>query len=128
LAWGGDSVGPDVVARMEARRYRDHLSPTKIRDPLKSESNLSISVKEVALLCEVLLALVTSVARHEPALIEPLRRLGGIVLALEGVQPENSHETLDIVRDVRSGRVFVAKTVLSSATPEIEPLIEAVRG
>jgi len=105
LALRGDTFGLDVVARIGERRYRDNMSITKIRDQLKSESNLSISVKEVALLCEVFLALVTTVARQEPALIEPLRLLGGIVLAIDGVQPEKSHETLDILRDVRSGRV-----------------------
>jgi hypothetical protein len=105
LAWRGYTFGLEVVARIGERRDRDHRSITKIRDQLKSESNLSISVKEVALLCEVFLALVTTVAHQDPALIEPLRLLDGIVLAIAGVQPEKSHETLYIVRDVRSGRV-----------------------
>ena len=42
------------------------------------------------------------------------------------MQPEKSHETLYILRAVRSGRVLLAKTLLSSATPEIEQLIEEV--
>jgi hypothetical protein len=104
------------------------MAITKRRDQRKRESNLSISVTEVAWRCEVLLALVTTVARQEPALLEPWRRVGGIVRAIAGVQPEKSHATLDMLRDVRSGRVFVAKTVRSSATPEIAPLLEAVRG
>jgi hypothetical protein len=124
LAWRGYTFGLDVVARIGERRYRDHMSITKMRDQLKSDSNLAISVKEVAWRCEVFLALVTTVARQEPALIEPVRLWGGIVLAIDGVQPENSHATLDMLRDVRSGRVWVAKTWLSSATPEVEPLIE----
>jgi len=105
LAWRGYTFGLDVVARIGERRYRDHMSITKMRDQLKSDSNLAISVKEVAWLCEVFLALVTTVARQEPALIEPVRLWGGIVLAIDGVQPENSHATLDMLRDVRSGRV-----------------------
>jgi hypothetical protein len=52
--------------------------------------------------------------------------VGGIILASAGVQPEKRHETLDMLRDVRSGRVRVAKPLLSSATAEIEPLIEEV--
>ena len=65
---------------------------------------------------------------HQDAeLIKQLRPLDGIVLAIDGVQPENSHETLYLLRDVRSGRVLVAKTRLSSATAEIEPWIEEVR-
>ena len=105
LAWRGDTWGLDVVARLGERRYRDHLSITKIRDPLTSEATLSIAVTEVAVRCEVVLALVTTVARQEPALLEPWRRLGGIVLAMAGVQPEKRHATLDMWRDVRSGRV-----------------------
>jgi hypothetical protein len=44
------------------------------------------------------------------------------------VPPEKSHATLYILRDVRSGRVFVAKTLRSSATPELAQLLEEVRG
>jgi hypothetical protein len=73
---------------------------------------------------EVFLALVTTVADQDQALIEQLRTLDGIVLASDGVQPEKSHATLDILREVRSGRVLVAKTLLSSATAEMERLIE----
>jgi hypothetical protein len=51
---------------------------------------------------------------------------GGIVLAIDGVQPEKSHETLYILRDVWSGRGLVAQTLLSSATAELEKLIEEV--
>jgi hypothetical protein len=105
LAWRGDSVGLEVVARIGAWRYRHHWSMTKIRDPLQPESPLSISLKAVDWRCEVFLALVTTVAHHDEELIGQVRTLAGIVLAMDGVQPENSHETLDILRDVCSGRV-----------------------
>jgi hypothetical protein len=126
LALRGYTFGLDVVARIGELRYRDNLSITKIRDQLQIESQVSISLKEVALLCEVFLALVTTVAYQDQALVEQLRTLDGIVLAIDGVQPEKSHETLYILREVRSGRVLVAKTLLSSATAEIERLIEEV--
>ena len=105
LALRGYTFGLDVVARIGELRYRNNLSIIKIRDQLQTESQLSISLKEVALLCEVFLALVTTVARQDEELIAPLKALGGIVLAIDGVQPEKSHETLYILRDVRSGRV-----------------------
>jgi hypothetical protein len=128
LALRGYSFGLDVVARIGELRYRHNLSITKIQAQLQAESQLSISLKEVALLCEVFLALVTTVAHQDEELIRQLRTLDGIVLAMDGVQPEKSHETLSILRDVRSGRVLVAKTLLSSATGEIEQLIEEVLG
>lgn len=126
LALRGYPFGLDVVARIGERRYRDNWSVSKIRAQLQTDSHLSISLKEVALLCEVCLALVTPVARQEQGLVEPLRTVGSIVLAIDGVQPEKSHATLDILRAVCSGRVFVAKTLLASATPEIAQLIDDV--
>jgi hypothetical protein len=128
LAWRGSTFGLDVVARMGELRYRDNLSITKIRDQLQTESHLAISLTEVALWCEVFLALVTTVAQHDEELIAQLQTLDGIILAIDGVQPEKSHETLYILRDGRSGRVWGAKTLLSSATAEIEPWIEEVLG
>lgn len=115
-----------MVARIGELRYREHLAITTIREQLKREAHVSISLKEVAVLCEVFLALVTTVAHHDEELIAELKAGGGIVLAIDGVQPEKSHEPLYILRDVASGRVFVAKTLLSSATGEIEQLIEEV--
>jgi hypothetical protein len=116
------------VARIGELRYRDNWSITKIRDQLQIEAQVSIARKAVSLLCEVFLALVTTVAYHDQALIEPLRMLAGIVLAMDGVQPEKRHATRYLLREVRSGRVFVAKTLLSSATADIALLIEDVLG
>jgi hypothetical protein len=127
LALRGDTFGLAVVARIGELRDRDHVAITKIPEPLEREAHLAISLKAVALLCEVFLALVPTVAHHDAELIEQLKTGGGIVLAMDGVQPEKSDETLDSLRDVPSGRVLVAKTLLSSATGEIEHLIEEVR-
>jgi hypothetical protein len=105
LAWRGYAFGLDVVARIGEWRYRHHVSMTKIRDQLQTESHLSISLQEVALLGEVFWAVVTTVAHHDEEFIRQVRTLDGIVLAIDGVQPEKSHETLDILRDVCAGRV-----------------------
>jgi hypothetical protein len=126
LALRGDTFGLDGVARIGELRYREHLAITKIREQLKRAVHLSISRTEVALLCEVFRALVTTVAHQDEELIAQVKTGGGIILAIDGVQPEKSHEPLYIVRDVPSGRVFVAKTLLSSAPGEIEPFIEEV--
>ena len=125
LALRGYTFGIDVIALIGELRYSRNLSIPEIHHQLHQEE-LSISVKEVALLCEVYLALVTTVAREDKSLIKELRDLGGIVLAIDGVQPEKGNETLYILRDVRLGRVLVARNLLSSATPEIEKLLDEV--
>jgi hypothetical protein len=126
LALPGYNFGLDVVARIGELRHRDNLSIPKIEAQLRAESSLQISIKEIELLCEVYLALVTTVASQDQLLMGELKKSGGIVLAIDGIQPEKSNETLYILRDVRTGRVLVAKNLLSSATTEIEKLIEEV--
>jgi hypothetical protein len=104
LALLGYTFALDVVVRLGELRYRDHLSITKIRDQLQTESHLSSSPKEVALLCEVFLALVSTVAHQDQELTKQLKTRGSSVLAIDGVQPGKSHETLYILRDV-TGRL-----------------------
>ena len=71
-AWArrGDPFGLDVVARRGERRYRDNLSITKLRGQRESESTRALSLTEVAWLGAVGLALVTTGARQDQALIE----------------------------------------------------------
>jgi hypothetical protein len=128
LALRGDTFGRAVVARMGALRDRDHWSITKMRGPLQTDSKRSLSLKAVALRCEVLLAWVTPGARQAQARSEPLRRLGGSVRAIDGVHPEKGHEPLDSLRAVRSGRVGVAKMLLSSAPAAMAHWRDEVRG
>lgn len=49
-----------------------------------------------------------------------------IVLATAGVQPEKGNQTLYLLRDTRSGRVLVARNLLSSAREEVASLIDEV--
>ncbi|MBO0862317.1 MAG: hypothetical protein J2P21_28235, partial [Chloracidobacterium sp.] len=47
-----------------------------------------------------------------------LRAQGGIILAIDGIQPEKGNETLWLFRDVLSGRVLVARNLLSSSNQD----------
>jgi hypothetical protein len=84
----------DVVVRIGELRYDTNFSITRMRSQLQTASHRSICRKEVAWLGEGFLAVVTTVARQEQELIEQLSKVGRIVLAIAGVQPEKSHETL----------------------------------
>jgi hypothetical protein len=122
LALRGYNFGLDVVARIGELRYREHQTLRQIQQELPC----SISLKEVELLSEVFLALVNTHARDDEKLLEELRVQGSIILALDGVQPEKGNETLYLLRDLVSGRVLVARNLLSSACAEIEALIDEV--
>jgi hypothetical protein len=51
---------------------------------------------------------VITVVQEDVELVEQLRHNGGIILAIDGVQPEKGNETLYLLRDLRLGRVLVA--------------------
>lgn len=120
------TFGLDVVARIGERRYRQQQTVNQIASELR-HSGVSISIKEVQLLSEVFLALVQTCVTDDPQLAEQLRQQGGIILGIDGVQPEKGNETLWLLREVLSGRVLVARNLVSSGSAEIAPLIAEVR-
>jgi hypothetical protein len=50
-----------------------------------------------------------------------------VLLTIDGLQPEKGHETLYVVRELRTKRVWFAEALLSSAAPEVKRLFERAR-
>jgi len=116
----------EVVARIGELRYREHQTIEEIASELK-HCGVGISIKEVQLLSEVFLALVATCLTDDRQVSEQLRKQGGIILAIDGIQPEKGNETLWLLRDVLSARVLAARNLLSSGSVEIAPLIAEVK-
>jgi hypothetical protein len=67
LALRGYTFGLDVVVRIGQLRYSENQSLTQIHQTLQGQ--IGISLKEVALLCEVFLALVNTVVQGDVELV-----------------------------------------------------------
>jgi hypothetical protein len=52
---------------------------------------------------------------------------GGVILAMDGLQPDVGHEVLWVFRDVRSGEVLLARSLLSATEGDLAPLLAEVR-
>ena len=52
---------------------------------------------------------------------------GRVVLAVDGLQPDVGHEVLWVVRDVLSGAVLLARSLLSGTREDLAPLLAQVR-
>src|ERR1700704_1719455 len=66
--------------------------------------------------------------QQDPArLAEAYRDSESLVLTIDGLQPEKGHETLSVVRELQSKRVWCAEPLLSSAEPEVRRLIVLAR-
>jgi hypothetical protein len=120
------TFGLDVVARVGELRFRERQTVGQMATAL-GRQGVKISLKEIQLLSEVFLALVETVVKDDPHLLEQLRAQGGIVLAADGVQPEKGNETLWLFRDLLSGRVLVARNLLSSGREDLVPLLVEVK-
>ncbi len=52
-----------------------------------------------------------------------LKGQGGVILTLDGLQPDVGHEVLWVVRDCLSGEVLLARSLLSGRGVDLEPLL-----
>jgi hypothetical protein len=50
----------------------------------------------------------------------------GVILALDGLQPDVGHEVLWVVRDCLSGEVLLARSLLSGTAEDLAPLLREV--
>lgn len=63
-----------------------------------------------------------------PELLARLRAQGKVILSLDGLQPQVGHEVLRIIREVISGEVLLARSLLSEIASDLVVLLrEAAR-
>lgn len=118
--------GLDVIAAIGRLRHAEHRSLPEIHAELVRRG-VPICVRSVGNLLdrydELLALSLSDVSR--------LRRLtaaaGRVILALDGLQPDVGHEVLWVLRDVLSGEVLLARSLLSSGQGDLARLIGEVK-
>jgi hypothetical protein len=118
--------GLDVIALVGRLRHAEHRSVPEIHAEL-TRRGVPICARSVGNLLDrydELLALSTSD-------ITRLRRItakaGRVILAIDGLQPDVGHEVLWVLRDVLSGEVLLARSLLSSTQDDLAKLIGEVK-
>jgi len=97
------TYGLDVVVRVGWLRERCHLSMTEIHKDLEAQS-IQITERHVSNLWHNYLALMACAERMDRArLDEAVAQHGGLILALDGLQPEGGEEQLWFVRELFTG-------------------------
>jgi hypothetical protein len=117
--------GLDVIALVGRLRHAEHRSLPEIHAELVRRG-VPICPRSVGNLLDrydELLALSTSDTTR-------LRRItakaGRVILAIDGLQPDVGHEVLWVLRDVLSGEVLLARSLLSSTQDDLAKLIGEV--
>ncbi len=124
----GHGYGLDVVVRVGHLRFTEHRTREEIWRRLREECALAISERHVQHLLEVYLALLRASGADLEARLGPVaREHGGLILSLDGLQPEQGNEQLWVVREVHSGTVVAAANLQQASAPFLVPLLRPVQ-
>jgi hypothetical protein len=114
----GSGYGLDVVVRIGHLRFREHRTREEIWREFHEHSPIALSERHVQNLLEVYLALLRASQQDVGARVAAtVAAHGGIIVALDGLQPEQGNEQLWVVREVLSGTILGA-TNLQQATAD----------
>jgi hypothetical protein len=117
--------GLDVVLRVGLLRYREHRSCPEIHCQLQAEG-VDLARRSVPHLLEHYETLVSLALETLPQRSAGLASQGRAILAIDGLQPDAGHEVLWVIREVLSGEILLAKSLLSAANAELQSLLKAV--
>jgi len=127
LALPQGEFGLDVIALVGHLRFAEHRSTQEIHQTLRAR-DVPLAVRTVTNLVhryEELLALQVADGRRLAFLLG-LRQQERVVLAIDGLQPDQGHEVLWVLRDVLSGTVLLARSLLGAREVDLVPLLREV--
>jgi hypothetical protein len=126
LALPHHEFGLDVLALVGRLRHAEHRSVPEIHQEL-TRKGVAIALRSVTNLLDrydELRALATADHDRLHALLRKQRR---VVLAIDGLRPDVGHEVLWVVRDLLSGEVLLARSLLSATIVDLKGLLTEVR-
>jgi hypothetical protein len=131
LALPGMTYGLDVVLLVGRLRLREHQTVDEIhREVLTRLEPLGVKIarREILYLFEAYGTLLraASEAKDDQGWLAQVAKNGGIIVSVDGIQPEKGNETVYLVRDALTGRVLAAENVTSSETMEMKALLAPV--
>jgi hypothetical protein len=125
------TYGVDVVLLVGQLRLQNHQTVDEIHQELLKRLaplGVKISRREVLNLFEAYSTLLraSSEAKDDVEWLAQVEKNGGIIVSVDGIQPEKGNETVYLVRDALTGRVLAAENVISSETAVMKTLLAPV--
>jgi hypothetical protein len=118
--------GLDVIALVGRLRHAEHRSVPEIHAELTRRGVL-VCVRSVGNLLDRYDELLALSCADVGRLRRITAQAGRVILAIDGLQPDVGHEVLWVLRDVLSGEVLLARSLLSSCQGDLAKLIEEVK-
>src|SRR5260221_8040476 len=131
LALPGMTYGLDIVLLVGRLRLSEHRTVDEIhRELLKRLEPLGVRIarRETLYRFEAYWALLraTSLGKDGQEWLAQVEKNGGIIVAVDGIQPEKGNETVYLVRDAITGRVLAAENVMASETAVMKALLAPI--
>lgn len=131
LALPGFTYGLDIVLLVGRLRLGKHQSVDEVHEELLERLQpfgVTISRREILYLFEAYCTLLraSSEAKDDHEWLGQVKKNGGIIVSVDGIQPEKGNETVYVVRDALTGRVLAAEQVTSSETAVMKALLASV--
>jgi len=120
-------LGWDVFCWLGHRRFARHWSVPQIRAELSDRFAIALSVDAIERYVSRYQLMLAARQQDPIAVAGAYRRATGLILTIDGLQPEKGHETLYVVRELTQKRVWFAEALLSSSAAEVQRLLARAR-
>ncbi len=114
--------GLDVIATIGRLRHAEHRSLPEIHAEL-ARRGVAICVRSVGSLLDRYDELLARSLSDAGRLRRITAEAGRVILAIDGLPPDVGHEVLWVLRDVLSGAILLARSLLSSGQDDLAELI-----
>ena len=121
------SVGWDVFSWIGHKRLARDWRVGQIREELFERYRVALSDDSIERYVARYEAMLAERESNPARLRAAYRHAQGLILTIDGLQPEKGHETLYVVRELIERRVLFAVPLLSSAAGEVEQLFVRAR-
>lgn len=121
------TVGWDVFALIGCWRFAENKCVREIRNDLATRFDIVLSEDAIEDYIRLYETMIAARQQDSAMLSEVYRDKAPIVLTIDGLKPDQDHETLYTVRELTKKRVWFAVTLLSSAKEEIRKLFQRAK-
>jgi hypothetical protein len=125
------TFGLDVVLLVGRLHLGKHQTVDEVHQELLERLaplGVTIARREILYLFEAYCTLLraSSEVKDDQEWLAQVKKNGGIIVSVDGIQPEKGNETVYVVRDALTGRVLAAEQVTSSETAVMKALLAPV--
>ncbi|SRR5258708_4051876 len=131
LALPGFTFGLDIVLLVGELHLGKHQTLDEVHERIAERLaplGVSISRREILYLFDAFSALLRSISdvKDDKEWLSLVEENGGIILSIDGIQPDQGNETIYIVRDALTGRLLTADNATESSTGRIQQILAPI--